>query len=185
MAARWVGDAVAVKRVIVDRNDDEQVALVDEISVMRSLPAHPNIVELIGTCSRKRGPPARRKPFCCSSIALKLPPTLACQLSLALGLPCCDNRTRTCNLSPDVHPGPGTAAVAHSPSGCSCDLSAAFCSPRRSAGSVPRHGGKRPSICRSVAALAHRDVKPENFIFSEVDGRWRLDFGSATTESFQ
>lgn len=34
--------------------------------------------------------------------------------------------------------------------------------------------------------LAHRDVKPENFIFSEVDGRWRLcDFGSATTESFQ
>lgn len=54
----------AVKRVIVDRNDDEQVALVEhEISVMRSLPAHPNIVELIGTCSRKRGPSGAQETF--------------------------------------------------------------------------------------------------------------------------
>ena len=34
--------------------------------------------------------------------------------------------------------------------------------------------------------LAHRDVKPENYILSDADGRWRLcDFGSATAETFQ
>ena len=46
----------AVKRVILDRRDPEQVALVEhEISVMRSLPPHPNVVELVGTCRRERG----------------------------------------------------------------------------------------------------------------------------------
>ena len=33
--------------------------------------------------------------------------------------------------------------------------------------------------------LAHRDVKPENYILSTADGGWRLcDFGSATRETF-
>ena len=34
--------------------------------------------------------------------------------------------------------------------------------------------------------IAHRDVKPENFILNDSDGRWRLcDFGSATTRRFR
>ena len=45
----------AVKRVLIDGSDSEQMALVEgEIAAMRSLPPHPNVVALLGFCRKAR-----------------------------------------------------------------------------------------------------------------------------------
>ena len=139
----------AVKRIILDRKDEEQVALVEhEIKVMRSLPPHPNVLELIGTCSRKRG-------------------ASGTQDETFLLLELCRGGSLAERLLARSEEG-----AAFSVGECGrafYDMASAL---------AHLHAQPQP--------LAHRDVKPENFIFSEADGRWRLcDFGSSTTTTFQ
>ena len=138
----------AVKRVILDRRDAEQLALVEhEVNVMRSLPPHPNVVELIGTCRRQRGASgAQDEVF----ILLEL-----CRGG-SLGEQLIARAEAKHALSP------GECAKAFH------DMALAL---------SHLHAQSPP--------LAHRDVKPENFILSDLDGRWRLcDFGSATKATF-
>ena len=137
----------AVKRVILNQ-DPEQVALVErEIGVMRSLPPHPNVVELIGTCRRQVGSQGRDEVF----LLLEL--------------------CRGGSLGELLM----ARAEANSPLSAG-EVAKAFHDMALSLAHL--HAQSPP--------LAHRDVKPENFILSDLDGRWRLcDFGSATTASFR
>ena len=139
----------AVKRVILDRRDSEQLALVEhEISVMRSLPPHPNVVELIGTCKRKRGSAGE-------------------QDEVFLLLELCRGGSFA-----ELLIARGEANTPLAPS----EAAAAFHD--MALGVAHMHQQSSP--------IAHRDVKPENFILNDSDGRWRLcDFGSATTRTFR
>ena len=139
----------AVKRVILDRKDAEQVALVEhEVAVMRSLPPHPNVVELIGTCRRQKG-------------ASGSADEVFLLLELCRGGSLGEMLIRRAE-APQQPLSPGEVAKAFYDMACSLSH---------------LHAQSPP--------LAHRDVKPENFILSEADGRWRLcDFGSATTHTF-
>ena len=139
----------AVKRVILDRRDSEQLALVEhEISVMRSLPPHPNVVELIGTCKRKRGSAGEQDEV---FLLLEL-----CRGGSFAELLIARGEANT-PLAPSE-----AAAAFH-------DMALGVA-----------HMHQQPS------PIAQRDVKPENFILNDSDGRWRLcDFGSATTRTFR
>ena len=150
----WQPDAserqYAVKRVVVDRRDAEQVALVEhEIHVMRNLPPHPNIVELIGTCKRKRGTAGG-----------------GAQDELFLLLELCRGGSLAELLM--ARAADGTPLSISEVGRTFYDMALAL---------SHLHSQPQP--------LAHRDVKPENFILADGDGHWRLcDFGSATVETF-
>ena len=141
----------AVKRVILDRKDQEQVDVVEhESKVMRSLPPHPNLVELIGTCSRKQkgggGGGSHEEVY----MLLEL---------------CRGGSLADLLMARSAEGSPLSAS----------EVARAF----RDMAMALAHLHAQPQ------PLAHRDVKPENFILSDADGRWRLcDFGSATTETF-
>ena len=139
----------AVKRVLFDSRDAEQAEQVrHEVRVMRSLPPHPNVVELIGTCHRKRGTAGGAQD----------------ELFLLLEL-CRGGSLGEMLVARQAANEPLSVVEA---ARAFFDMVASL---------VHLHAQAQP--------LAHRDVKPENFILSEIDGRWRLcDFGSATTETF-
>ena len=113
---------------------------------MRSLPPHPNVLELVGACTRKT---ADAK---CDELYLLMELCTGGSLAELLQRRALEG----CTLSPsEVHSAlrDMAAALAH------------------------LHGRAHP--------IAHRDVKPENFVRREGDGRWVLiDFGSATLRSF-
>lgn len=138
----------AVKRCIIDRSDAEAVEAIErEITIMRSLPPHPNLVELIGTCKRQRGANSSGE-----------------EVFLLLEL--CKNGSLADLLLRRVEED-----APLTPSECATalyDMALALCH---------MHSQSPP--------LAHRDVKPENFLLSDADGRWRLcDFGSTTPHAF-
>ena len=141
----------AVKRVILDRRDAEQVALVEhEVNVLRSLPPHPNVVELIGTCRRQRGAAGAQDEY-------------FMLLELCRGGSLADLLMARSMDQHDLH-----HLTPHEVAKAFFEMALAL---------SHLHAQSPP--------LAHRDVKPENFILSDLDGRWRLcDFGSATTKTF-
>ena len=139
---------LAVKRCILDRNDREQVELIDrEIAIMNSIPPHPNIVELIGTCKRQRGTSGSA-----DEVFLLLELCRGGSLAeMILGRADANALLSASEAATAFH-----------------DMALALCH---------LHSQSPP--------LAHRDVKPENFILSDADGRWRLcDFGSASSATF-
>ena len=131
----------AVKRVLIDGSDSEQLSLVEsEIGAMRSLPPHPNLVTLLGFCRKPRAPG-----------------------------------------------GGGRSGLDE------FYLLLEMCAGGSLAGMLQRrdreHAPLRPAetlrifldLCHAVAhmhalpqPLAHRDVKPENLVFSTEDGCWKL-----------
>ena len=143
----------AVKRIIIDAKDAEQVELVEhEVRVMRSLPPHPHVLELIGTCTRTRGGQGSGER---SSSEIFMLLELCRGGSLAQLLLERAERGEALSEGECVRTFTDMAlALAH------------------------LHAQSPP--------LAHRDVKPENFILHEGDARWRLcDFGSATSATFK
>ena len=139
----------AVKRIIVDRNDSEHVEITQrEIGTMRSLPPHPNIVELIGICKRQSGSSR----------------TSVEEVFLLLEL-CKSGSLAEILMQRAEQKAPLTPSEAAK---ALYDMALALCH---------MHAQTPP--------LAHRDVKPENYILGDTDGRLRLcDFGSATPRVF-
>ena len=137
----------AVKRVLIDGSDSEQMALVEgEIAAMRSMPPHPNVVALLGFCRKARSGGGGRSSLDEFYMLLEM---------------------------------------------CSGGSLAGMLQQRHAAGAKLRPAESLRiflDMCHAIAhmhaldaPLAHRDVKPENFVLSEEDGMWKLcDFGSAT-----
>lgn len=143
----------AVKRVLVNRSDPEQAAAVEhEVTVMRSLPPHPNLVELIGTCNRP----------------------------LVGGAGGASSSQEEMYLLLELCRGGSLAELLIARAAEEAPLASSFVARTFRDMAMPlvlMHAQPRP--------LAHRDVKPENYILSDADGRWRLcDFGSTTADTF-
>ena len=143
----------AVKRVLIDGSDSEQLALVEgEIAAMRSLPPHPHIVTLLGFC---------RKPRAAGGGGRSGLDEFYLLLEMCGGGSLAGMLQRRHTEGAPLQPAEVLRifldmchAVAH------------------------LHALQQP--------LAHRDVKPENFVLSGEDGLWKLcDFGSASSEHFQ
>ena len=139
----------AVKRVLLDASDEEQAAMAEqEISVMESLPPHPNLLALIGSCRRRN----------------KVGRAGLNEVFLLLEL--CRGGNLASLLIQRVESGRSVTVDQASRTFYDMLLAVAHL-----------HAQPRP--------LAHRDVKPENFLLCEKDGRWKLaDFGSASTQPF-
>ena len=148
---------MAVKRVVFDAGDGEaEAAVASEVTTMASLPPHPNILKLIGHCRRQR------------------PGFSACEVYMLLELCGASLASHLQRRAGEPAGGGYGAAVGMDPLQ-TADVLRIFM-----------------DMCHAVAHLharpepiAHRDVKPENFLPSQRDGRWKLcDFGSATSETF-
>ena len=173
----------AVKRVILDRRDPEQVELVEhEISVMKSLPPHPNVVEIIGTCRRQRGSAgAQDEVFLLLELCRggSLADLLMARAEAKEPLSADEVAKAFHDMALGIaHLHSLPTPLAHR------DVK---CAPRHHSRRHPnqacarRHGLRSLALC-SLACAARR---PENFILSDMDNRWRLcDFGSSTTHTF-
>ena len=143
----------AVKRVLIDGSDSEQLALVEgEIAAMRSLPPHPHIVTLLGFC---------RKPRAAGGSGRSGLDEFYLLLEMCAGGSLAGMLQRRHKEGAPLQPAEVLRIF--------LDMCHAV---------THLHTLQRP--------LAHRDVKPENFVLSGEDGLWKLcDFGSASSEDFQ
>ena len=147
----------AVKRVLIDGSDSEQNALVEgEIAAMRSLPPHPNVVALLGFCRRPRSASGGGGGGGRSLDEVYMLLEMCSGGSLAGML-----QQRAQHGGAPLRPAESLRIF--------LDMTHAV---------AHMHGLETP--------LAHRDVKPENYVLSEEDGMWKLcDFGSATARTFR